>query len=201
VTGPLWAVIAFIAGLGAAALGDMVSEEVRDRLDHLPHALLHLAARRLDPTQRITVYEDEWLPELAYILKGDQARPVTRLIHGTSYALGILTATPRITRHLHRPAPPALQQPQPAPAIAQPATSNWTPGRPWDPGLPTCPNCGVQVQPEDLICFRCGQNLPYVRYPDDETEPMVSDSRYLSDVRVIRNHSDGIERRYGDDDL
>jgi hypothetical protein len=23
----------------------------------------------------------------------------------------------------------------------------------------TCPNCGISVQPEDVICFRCGENL------------------------------------------
>ena len=25
----------------------------------------------------------------------------------------------------------------------------------------SCPDCGVKVQPEDLICFRCGANLPH----------------------------------------
>lgn len=84
------------------ALGDMASEEMRDRLDHLPHALLRPAARRLNPHQRITIYQDEWLPELTYILKGAEARPITRLITGTRYALGILASAPRIARHLHR---------------------------------------------------------------------------------------------------
>ena len=45
----------------------MVSEEVRDRLDHLPHAILRLAAMRLDPEQRTTIYTDEWLAELTNI--------------------------------------------------------------------------------------------------------------------------------------
>lgn len=69
-TGLVWGIIAFFVGLGMTALGDMVSEEVRDRLDHLPHAILRLAARRLDAGQRITVYEDEWLPELAHPERG-----------------------------------------------------------------------------------------------------------------------------------
>ena len=99
-SGFLWAVLGVLIGLGMTALGDMVSEEVRDRLDHLPQAVLRLAARRLDPAQRISVYEDEWLPELTYILKGDEARPITRLFHGTRYALGILTAARRISRQL-----------------------------------------------------------------------------------------------------
>jgi hypothetical protein len=86
-----------------AALGDLASEEVRDRLDHLPQALLRLAARRLDADQRLTVYEDEWMPELTFILKGDEARPITRLYHGVHFALGILAASRRVSRTLDRP--------------------------------------------------------------------------------------------------
>jgi hypothetical protein len=41
---------------------------------------------------------------LTYILKGDEARPITRLIKGTHYALGILVSARRITGHLHREA-------------------------------------------------------------------------------------------------
>src|SRR5689334_5580854 len=80
------------------AIGDMVSEEVRDRLDHLPHAILRLAARWLDPSQRVTMYDDEWMPDLAYIRKGDEARPVTCLYHGTRYAVGILVSVRLIAR-------------------------------------------------------------------------------------------------------
>jgi hypothetical protein len=101
-TGYLWAVLGLLAGLAITAGGDMASEEICDRLDHLPHAILHLAARRLDPRQRTTIYQDEWLPELTYILKGAETRPITRLITGTTYAVGILASTPRITRHLSR---------------------------------------------------------------------------------------------------
>ena len=98
------------------AIGDMVSEEIRDRLDRLPYAILRLAARRPSPGQCITVYEDEWLPELTYILKGDEARPVTRPVHGTRYAIGILASTRRIARHLDRPLPgqPAAESKTPA---------------------------------------------------------------------------------------
>jgi len=32
----------------------------------------------------------------------------------------------------------------------------------------SCPDCGVKVQPEDLICFRCGANLPHASGPDDD---------------------------------
>jgi hypothetical protein len=96
----MWAALGIIGGLGMTAIGDMVSEEVRDRLDHLPHAILRLAARRLDPGLREDVYDDEWMPELNYILKGDEARPITRLYDGTRFALGILAAARRIARGL-----------------------------------------------------------------------------------------------------
>jgi DNA-binding CsgD family transcriptional regulator len=101
-TGYLWAVLGILIGLAMTALGDMASEEIRDRLDHLPHAILRLAARQLDPGQRITIYQDEWLPELTYILKGAGARPITRLIAGTRYALGILVSARQIARHVRR---------------------------------------------------------------------------------------------------
>jgi hypothetical protein len=100
VTGFLWAALGVLGGLGMTAIGDMVSEEVRDRLDHLPHAILRLGARLLDQEQRAAVYDDEWMPELTYILKGDEARPVTRLYHGIRYAFGILAAARRIAARL-----------------------------------------------------------------------------------------------------
>lgn len=121
----VWAVLAFFSGLGITVIGDMVSEEVRDRLDHIPHAILKLAAGRLDTGQRSSVYDDEWLPELCYILRGAEARPITRLITGTHYALGILITTQRIARHLHRS---AAGEPAPTEATALPpdkAEAEW----------------------------------------------------------------------------
>jgi DNA-directed RNA polymerase subunit RPC12/RpoP len=39
----------------------------------------------------------------------------------------------------------------------------------------SCPDCGVKVQPEDLICFRCGANLPHATGPDDDMpSPTIS---------------------------
>jgi hypothetical protein len=101
-------VLGIAGGLAMTAVGDMVSEEVRDRLDHLPQAFLRLAARRVDLAKRKAIYDDEWLPELTYILKGDESRPVTRLFVGTRYALGILISARRVARHLSRPAPGQL---------------------------------------------------------------------------------------------
>jgi Domain of unknown function (DUF4407) len=112
VSGYLWAALSIlgaalsIAGaLAMTTLSDMASEEARDRLEHIPHAILRLAARRLDPGQRATVYQAEWLPELKHILEQAEGRPITRLITGTRFALGIFASSRRIARHLHRPAP------------------------------------------------------------------------------------------------
>jgi ribosomal protein L37E len=39
----------------------------------------------------------------------------------------------------------------------------------------SCPDCGVKVQPEDLICFRCGANLPHASgFDDDLPSPTIS---------------------------
>lgn len=43
----------------------------------------------------------------------------------------------------------------------------------------TCPDCGVKVQPEDLICFRCGANLPHTPYADDDMPSPTVSQQYL----------------------
>jgi hypothetical protein len=120
----LLAAVTVLAAFGMTAIGDMVSQEVRDRLDHVPQAILRLAARRLDPDQGSALYEEVWLPDLAYFLRGDKARPVTRLVHGTRYALGIVVAARRIARHLDRA--------EPAVGSAQEAIQHLVPWTIWD---------------------------------------------------------------------
>ena len=111
-TGALLALLGVLAGLGMTVVGDMVSEEVRDRLDHLPHAILRLAARRLKPAERTAIYEEDWLPELTYILKGEETRPITRLFVGVRFALGILFKARRIADQLDRAAVEAGEEPE-----------------------------------------------------------------------------------------
>jgi hypothetical protein len=103
----LWSVLAFLAGLIIApVLGDLFSEEIRSRLDDLPFAILQRASRRLPAEIRDEVHQGEWLPELHYILRGKESRPVTRLIHGTRFALGIWRGAARIGAGLTgRPVP------------------------------------------------------------------------------------------------
>ena len=46
----------------------------------------------------------------------------------------------------------------------------------------SCPDCGVKVQPEDLICFRCGANLPHVSGADDDMlTPTISQKFIAAD--------------------
>ena len=54
----------------------------------------------------------------------------------------------------------------------------------------TCQNCGIGVQPEDLICFRCGANLPHAPYPDDDIPSPTVSQQYIrpGDNRVICQH-------------
>jgi hypothetical protein len=43
----------------------------------------------------------------------------------------------------------------------------------------SCPDCGVSVQPEDLICFRCGANLPHTLEPDDDIPTPTISQKFL----------------------
>ena len=100
--GYVLASLIFLGGIITATLGELVNEEIRGWLDYLPRFILRLAAARLDPAGKITIYEDEWLPELAYMLRGAEARPISRLVVGVRFSIGMLIAAKRTARHLHR---------------------------------------------------------------------------------------------------
>jgi hypothetical protein len=101
-TGYLLVGLVFLSGIFAAVIGELVNEEMRGWLDHLPHVVLRLAAKRLGPAGKTTVYDDEWLPELTYILRGAEARPLSRLIIGIKFSVGLLISANRVARQLHR---------------------------------------------------------------------------------------------------
>lgn len=94
-----WALLGLLGTFLLAALGDLINEEVRGWLNLAPRAVLRLAARRLDPDSRDVIYQEVWLPDLDYYLRGDESRPITRLIRGTTFALGLLFAARRIARN------------------------------------------------------------------------------------------------------
>jgi hypothetical protein len=104
-TGYVLASLIFVGGIITAVTGELISEEIRGWLDSLPRVILRLGARRLDPTGKITIYDDEWLPELTCILRGAEARPISRVIIGVKFSVGLLITAKRIARHLHRIAP------------------------------------------------------------------------------------------------
>lgn len=110
--------VTFCSAVLCAVLGELISEEIRARLDRIPLALLAAAARRLPASQRDELYENSWLPELQHILSGDEAVPITRLIHGTRYATGLWLAAPRVSRELD---PEAARR-----SLARKARDAWT---------------------------------------------------------------------------
>jgi hypothetical protein len=70
--GTLWtlvAVVAVVAALAAACIGDLISEEIRHRLDRLPQGLIRLAVRRVPADLRHELY-DEWTAGLDEVLRG-----------------------------------------------------------------------------------------------------------------------------------
>ena len=44
----------------------------------------------------------------------------------------------------------------------------------------SCPDCGVKVQPEDLICFRCGANLPHASNSDEDLLTPTISQRFIA---------------------
>ena len=92
-------IVGVLAALAVTFLSDLISEEIRNRLDRLPRALMRLAARRLPDDVREDL-RDDWLAELEIFLHGCEALPVTRLIRGTGFALGLVRAARAIGRDL-----------------------------------------------------------------------------------------------------
>ena len=87
--GFLWGVLSLMVMFLGAALGDLVSEEIRGWLDRVPRAVLKLAALRLDPADREATYREVWRPDLDYYLCGDESRPITRLIRGMAFSVSL----------------------------------------------------------------------------------------------------------------
>jgi exopolysaccharide biosynthesis polyprenyl glycosylphosphotransferase len=71
------------------ALTDMCKEEVRTRLAKLPYAILRIVALRIPRPERRDVL-DEWRAELDFILGKTDGLPITRLLRGTWYSVGML---------------------------------------------------------------------------------------------------------------
>jgi hypothetical protein len=103
VTAALLGIVSAASGVLGAILGDLLSEEVRHRLDRIPLQLARLACRRLPEPVR-TDRADEWVAELSAILarRGATKLPITRLALGVRFALGLFIATPAMRRAVER---------------------------------------------------------------------------------------------------
>ena len=83
-----------------ATLSSMVSNEAKARLDRIPYGLLSIAVRRLPQQIRADVGQ-EWHAELDHILHRVEAYPITRLLLGTRFALGLLRVAPAVGKSLN----------------------------------------------------------------------------------------------------
>jgi transcriptional regulator with XRE-family HTH domain len=109
------------------------SEEIRGRLDRLPHLLIRLASRRVPGDVRDELI-DEWTAELHEILHGAEALPVTRLVCGIRFGLGLLRTAPDIGRQLNSRETPTAD-PTPTPTAVRVVAVSMTGGGP--PSGPT----------------------------------------------------------------
>lgn len=87
------------AWLVSTVLSDLLSKELRTRLERFPGALLSLAIRRL-PIEARAESAEEWAAELSKIVQQTEGLPVTRLARGTRFAIGLLRHSRRIGRVL-----------------------------------------------------------------------------------------------------
>lgn len=87
-----------IGGIVITTFLALTSKELMGWLDRAPQAVLRLAALQLHPTQRESLYSEEWLPELLFILREADGRPITRFIRGVTFALGLVIAARRVSR-------------------------------------------------------------------------------------------------------
>jgi hypothetical protein len=98
-----WGALVLAVGCIFVVLKDLINDEIRGWLELLPHAILRLAAALLfEPGKRETIYQEEWLSELTYILRKTESRPITRLVTGVRFAMGLLISARRIARRVNR---------------------------------------------------------------------------------------------------
>ncbi|MGJ6968074.1 hypothetical protein ACSDR0_39820 [Streptosporangium sp. G11] len=83
-------VVAGLAAILGAAVGDLLSKEMEGQLGKIPYILLGIARRRLPENMRESLHDDEWHPELVVILREEETRPISRLVVGTRYSLGLI---------------------------------------------------------------------------------------------------------------
>ena len=88
-----------LASFIRVAASEIIQEEAKTRLAHLPATLIRLAVTRL-PKEARDDTAAEWLAELDSVLRDTDGLPLTRLLVGTRYAMGLLWAAGGIAREL-----------------------------------------------------------------------------------------------------
>lgn len=91
---------AVVLAVLAAALLELLKDELRGQIERVPYALLVLARLRVPPELRASLHDDEWLPELHHILADAERLPITTLVRGTRYSLGLLRSASAIAAEL-----------------------------------------------------------------------------------------------------
>jgi hypothetical protein len=95
--------LAVVLALVAAAVLDLLKDEVRGQIERIPYAVLRVARLRLPAELRRRLYDGEWRPELDHIWTRLERVPLTRLIVGTRFALGLARVAPAVARELGVP--------------------------------------------------------------------------------------------------
>jgi HJR/Mrr/RecB family endonuclease len=88
-----------VLGLLKAAASEMFQEEAKTRLEHLPTTVIRLAALGLPKEMRDDTAA-EWQAELASVLRDTDGLPLTRLVRGVLYAVGMFRAAVLIRREM-----------------------------------------------------------------------------------------------------
>ncbi len=107
--GFLEAILGGGALLVIAACASVVRGEVPGRLGRLPFVLLRMARRRVPEELRVRLHDEEWQPELHHIVNRAGVSPVSRLLSGTMFALGLLRTARSISRQRAELAGPDIE--------------------------------------------------------------------------------------------
>lgn len=94
------AMLAFVAGALLTALSGVIGDEVRGWLELAPRGILRLVALRLPASSRDMIYQQEWLPELVFILHEAEGGPITRAARATWFAVSLAGPAAEIGRAL-----------------------------------------------------------------------------------------------------
>lgn len=95
------ACVTLLVLLAEAVIGRTLQEEAVRRLGRIPFALISLVSARLPRELRDDVAA-EWRAELDFALRGADGMPITRLLRGIRYSVGLLMSAPAIADSLRR---------------------------------------------------------------------------------------------------